>query len=380
MTEPLIGENDVYRNGVLQKHTWRFQASVPKEKSTIGAVLKHKRPPWPLHQDDKIKPISVNNPRPTVKDKTYVGQKHLRLEWPVREEDGTLGLRTLTENQQSMSVGGQSQKADTLSSDMQALNQKVADHVSSLFGDKKIAPKLQAAIQKYGEAFESNNPRSAMTEKGRLTSFAGPGIEGRGLAEQARWLLAATGVQWEEAVYQKNRQGLSSLYRKLPMVEIDGLQLVQSEAIVQYVAKRGGISGQNPEEESLIDTICQAIQCARGPLVHFAVLPSREKPGLQASLKSHMAKHFCHFQVMLEDKPHKGFVKSGLSVADVLLAELVEGMLRMDARVVDASLLQFYPRVRMLHKYVVELPSIAAYLSSRGDRVSMSLSRGDRAG
>ena len=64
----------------------------------------------------------------------------------------------------------------------------------------------------------------------RLTYFAG-----WGLAEQTRWVLAATGVEWEQVALETHeeftalRDDGSLLFRQLPLLEIDGLKLTQSQ-------------------------------------------------------------------------------------------------------------------------------------------------------
>lgn len=363
MTEPLICEDDVYVNGALQKHAWRLQDPKPKQNDAIGSVLKHKRLPWPLHQDDMSKLMYVDNPIEVAK--TGAVPKHERPEWPLREVDGTLGLRTLTMNEhpriEDMPPGGQSLKAKALFSDMAALHYKVEEHVSSILGEEKINPKIEAIICDLGYKFESNNPMSKITKTGRLTTISPkPGSRGIGLSEQVRWVLVATGVECEHVREPKTMH-------ELPMLEIDGLKLVHTKPIVQYVAKRGGINGQNPQEEALISTVCDAITDARGPVVHSIFLPKQGEANLQASLEAHLAKHFPQLEDMLQERPfhvQPGFVPSGISTADLLLAEMIEGMLNVDARIVDSLLQQFYPRMRMLHKHVVELPSINAYLGS----------------
>ena len=63
----------------------------------------------------------------------------------------------------------------------------------------------------------------------RLTYF-----HGWGLAEQARWVLAATGVEWEQVGLDTRQQFLDLrdkpnsplLFGQMPLLEIDGLELV----------------------------------------------------------------------------------------------------------------------------------------------------------
>uniref|UniRef100_A0A8D0B0M4 glutathione transferase n=1 Tax=Salvator merianae TaxID=96440 RepID=A0A8D0B0M4_SALMN len=67
---------------------------------------------------------------------------------------------------------------------------------------------------------------------------------GRGRMESIRWLLATAGVEFEEQFVeskqelQKLKDGGFLLFQQVPMVEIDGMKLVQSRAILNYIAKK----------------------------------------------------------------------------------------------------------------------------------------------
>jgi glutathione S-transferase len=69
-----------------------------------------------------------------------------------------------------------------------------------------------------------------MSHTCRLTYF-----EGWGLAEQARWMLAASDIAFEQIALQEHadfaalRDSGALMFRQLPLVEIDGLKLVQSQ-------------------------------------------------------------------------------------------------------------------------------------------------------
>lgn len=73
-------------------------------------------------------------------------------------------------------------------------------------------------------------------------------FSGRGLADQARWMMAATNVSFTQKVISQRdhllRMSQSQLpFAQLPLLQIDGLELVQSQAIVRYLARRAGVQG-----------------------------------------------------------------------------------------------------------------------------------------
>ncbi|XP_070619159.1 glutathione S-transferase 3-like [Erythrolamprus reginae] len=91
-----------------------------------------------------------------------------------------------------------------------------------------------------------------MAQKHKLYYF-----NGRGRMEQIRWLLAAAGVEFEEEFfetreqYEKLLQDGFFLFQQTPMVEIDGMKLVQTRAILRYIATKYNLYGTNLKERAL---------------------------------------------------------------------------------------------------------------------------------
>jgi glutathione S-transferase len=65
-------------------------------------------------------------------------------------------------------------------------------------------------------------------------------------------MLAATQERWENAGLEKAKafSALKAdgrlLFGQVPMLEIDGLELVQSQAIIRYLARKHSLSGSTP--------------------------------------------------------------------------------------------------------------------------------------
>lgn len=211
----------------------------------------------------------------------------------------------------------------------------------------------------------------AMAPTVRLTYFAG-----YGLAEQIRWMLAATETSFEQVALQSNEEFLQLqkdgklIYGQLPLLEIDGLKLVQSQegkfrknllqnkqAMVRYVAQRGKLWGTSPEESVLVDMIAEGIKDARGIVVSFPF--SVEQESLVAEIPMRTKKQLGPLESMIhsDEDGSLGFLLSGLSAADILLAELAEELTEM-----SPGALSGYPKISKLHKQVTALPQIRAYL------------------
>lgn len=71
---------------------------------------------------------------------------------------------------------------------------------------------------------------------------------GRGLADQLRWMMAATNVTFTQKVINQRGQFERMARRQLPfgqlpLLQIDDLEIVQSQAAVRYLARRANIQG-----------------------------------------------------------------------------------------------------------------------------------------
>ncbi|ROL44303.1 Glutathione S-transferase 3 [Anabarilius grahami] len=84
-------------------------------------------------------------------------------------------------------------------------------------------------------------------------------FDGRGKMESIRWLLAAAGVEFEEVIITKREQYVklmndgALMFQQVPLVEIDGMQIVQTKAIMNYIAGKYNLYGKDLKERALID-------------------------------------------------------------------------------------------------------------------------------
>ena len=91
-------------------------------------------------------------------------------------------------------------------------------------------------------------------------------FQGKGLGEQVRLMLWEAGVQYEER-YVDTREKLEALranndllFQQLPLLEIDGLKLVQSGAIVRYIARKYNLYGKGPADHVHCDMLGDGIR------------------------------------------------------------------------------------------------------------------------
>ncbi|KAK7817085.1 hypothetical protein U0070_001797 [Myodes glareolus] len=78
-------------------------------------------------------------------------------------------------------------------------------------------------------------------------------FNGRGRMECIRWLLAAGGASGAPGGDGR------LMFQQVPMVEIDGMTLVQSRAILNYIATKYDLYGKDAKERALIDMYTEGI-------------------------------------------------------------------------------------------------------------------------
>lgn len=88
---------------------------------------------------------------------------------------------------------------------------------------------------------------------------------GRGLADQIRWMLAATNVDFCQKTISTREKFLEMAggqlpFGQLPLLQIDGMELVQSQATVRYLARRAHIAGNSAQDALKCDMIAEAVR------------------------------------------------------------------------------------------------------------------------
>jgi len=187
--------------------------------------------------------------------------------------------------------------------------------------------------------------------------------------------MAATGVSFknvcldEPEQFQKMRDDGLLLFGQLPLLEIDGLKLVQSQSINRYLARRGNIYGKNLKEQALCDMVADTVNDSVGGVMGYPFrLLSLFKEGKSKEAKEQgekdlltfINKAFPKFEKAIQlNKESKFVVGSQLTYADVLVAAL--------AHAYDEGLpgcLDRYPGLKGIRDHVIKIPSVAAYLAS----------------
>uniref|UniRef100_A0A669QNJ1 glutathione transferase n=1 Tax=Phasianus colchicus TaxID=9054 RepID=A0A669QNJ1_PHACC len=198
-----------------------------------------------------------------------------------------------------------------------------------------------------------------MSGKPRLTY-----INGRGRMESIRWLLAAAGVEFEEVFLQTREQLLklgqdgSLLFQQVPMVEIDGMKLVQTRAILNYIAGKYNLYGKDLKERALIDMYVEGMADLYDIIMNHDFKPANEKEKDLANIMDKATNRYLPvFEKVLKDHGHDFLVGNKLSKADV---SLLENILWLEELKPDA--LAKFPLLQSFKARMSNMPNIKKFL------------------
>ena len=188
-------------------------------------------------------------------------------------------------------------------------------------------------------------------------------FEGRGRAEQIRWLLAATGVAFTNEVLSNQEEfntvaAERCLFAQVPLLVLDGRELVQTQAILRHLARRGGMAGVSEEERTAADTAAEGVADFRAAVLSLPFSGNTE------ACQRTIERYAPVFEKLLGGLLGTGYVAGGaeMTYADVLLAEACFSY----GELFGQSFLRTngFEKLATLVDSVVQLPGVAAYLRS----------------
>ncbi len=188
-------------------------------------------------------------------------------------------------------------------------------------------------------------------------------FRGRGRAETTRWMLAATGVDFVNVPIDTADE-LAALrasgklpFDQMPLLEIDGLNLSQSSAMIRYLARRGDLYGDTDTDAMWCDMVA-------GVTADFAetALQAPFKPSAEiaiADLRARFAKFGTLFEARIKAQGSGFCAAARMTFADVVLAEALSSYVEWCPDILHAT-----PRLTALSETVTGAARIAAYLAS----------------
>ncbi|XP_075058592.1 glutathione S-transferase 3-like isoform X3 [Mixophyes fleayi] len=197
-------------------------------------------------------------------------------------------------------------------------------------------------------------------------------FNGRGRMECVRWLLSAAGVAFDEQLYdskeeyEKLLKSGDLMFQQVPLVEIDGLKLVQTRAILSYIAGKYNLYGKDLKERAYIDMYVEGV-CELVLLVLLSFfLPEDDKEKQRCLIKDKaLHRYFPVYNKALENQDF--LVGNQLSMADVLLLDAI-----LSVQEFHDDILQDFPNLQAFKERISEIPTINKFLQPGSQRKPMA--------
>ncbi|XP_034965849.2 glutathione S-transferase [Zootoca vivipara] len=195
-------------------------------------------------------------------------------------------------------------------------------------------------------------------------------VRGRGKMESIRWLLAAAGVEFEEQFIETNedleklRKDGQLLFQQVPMVEMDGMKMVQTRAILNYIAAKHNLYGKDLKERALIDMYVEGTTDLMGMIMGLPFQPPENKEK-QTNLIFERAttRYFPVYEKVLKNHGQDFLVGGKFSWADVHLLEAILMVEEMKPDVLSA-----FPLLQAFKTRVSNIPTIKKFLQPGSQR------------
>ncbi|XP_034622235.1 glutathione S-transferase 3-like [Trachemys scripta elegans] len=195
-------------------------------------------------------------------------------------------------------------------------------------------------------------------------------FNGRGKMESIRWLLAAAGVEFEEEFletreqYEKLLQDGSLLFQQVPLVEIDRMKMVQTRAILSYIAAKYNLYGKDLKERAMIDMYVEGTTDLMGLIIVCPFLSAENKEKQHAVIiQKATNRYFPVYEKILRDQGQSFLVGNQFSWADV---HLLEAILMVEEK--KSSVLSEFPLLQAFKARISDIPTVKKFLEPGSQR------------
>jgi len=152
------------------------------------------------------------------------------------------------------------------------------------------------------------------------------------------------------------------VFNQVPLLRIDGLDLVQSKAIVRYLAEKHNLRGPNPADVAMSDMVAEGIsdwRSAMGIAFEFSFGGYEQSAEQKEKARNANSKYLPFLERRISAAGSGWLVGSSMTYADVLFLEVAEQIVTADSVCLDS-----YPLCAALHQKMLGQARLAEFLKS----------------
>lgn len=187
----------------------------------------------------------------------------------------------------------------------------------------------------------------------------------RGRAELARLILAYANVEYEDFRFPSEewpKHKPNYPFGQVPVLEVDGKMLGQSNSIARYLAKKHGLAGQDDWEEAMANMYADSLMDVinAGLPYRFESDPEKKKQLLQELVTKNVRPHIQLIEKRLAENGTGYLVGSSLTWADLGYADVIPTFLELVPDLLDNA-----PHLKKLINAIEAIPSIKKWIETR---------------
>ncbi|XP_074531733.1 glutathione S-transferase A3-like [Halichoeres trimaculatus] len=193
-------------------------------------------------------------------------------------------------------------------------------------------------------------------------------FDGRGKMESIRWLLTAAEVDFDEVFltkreqYQQLLKDGSLMFQQVPLVEIDGMKLIQTKAILNYIAEKYNLHGKDIKDRVKINMYSEGLMDLMEMIMMLLWTPNEDRKAKLENIKTKAKDRYLPvFEKALAGTEY--LVGGRMSMADV---QLLECSLMLEEEF--PGILDAFSNVKSFQTRMTQIPTFAKFLQPGSKR------------
>uniref|UniRef100_A0A7S0WFA7 glutathione transferase n=1 Tax=Chlamydomonas leiostraca TaxID=1034604 RepID=A0A7S0WFA7_9CHLO len=195
----------------------------------------------------------------------------------------------------------------------------------------------------------------------------------RGRAEVMKLALEYAKVAYEIGLvdYQTMKADKEHYpFGQCPRYTDDQVDLVQSNTILRYIARKYNLDGKTDVEKAIVDMAMEGVESLRGKYVALIYQDQLAEPAKEAFAKAHIHKdstagrnggaHLDYLDWFLRKSGTGHVAGTSITMGDLCVWEMLDLLLRVFPDIIKAE----YPALAKFHADISEAPGIKEYLAS----------------